>query len=383
MVAPTAKRRRGRQWVLVASLLAIPLVAELGLRWMLFGADPAARALGQGLRRAGLYAHPDRDEAYWKLRGRFEPQLVERIDEHMEPDPMVGWRAAELLNEALHHAFEDRLGERRPVLFFGASFVTPNYTGYVNDSELGATHGLLTYGVSGFGLGQSMLLARSTLPRFEGRRPLVLLAVVIDADLPRAALAVREGAKPSFALNGDGDLVQRPFEPGTLAEVAEREPVGIASYLLAWLAGPASPFGAPIQARDLDPTDRERELLDLNLELIAAARDDAEAAGGEFALVLFNGPKTLAQPPSAIERDLLERLELRGIAYLDSRRLFDAARAAGAPPSAFFWPAGHLRQNHPNPDGEVLIAGMLQLAIGGHRDSRDGAADPYAQAFED
>ena len=377
------RRNRRRLLVLLASVIAIPFVAELGLRWMLFGTDPVAQRLGEDLRRAGLYARADRDEAYWKLRAHFEPDLVERIEEHLEPDPIVGWRSRELLDDRLVHTFEAQLGDRRPVLFFGASFVTPDYTGLLQASDLGPTHGLLTFGVGGFGLGQSTLLARHTLERFDGREPLVLLAVVIDADLPRACLAVREGAKPSFELGPDGRLFERPFSPGSLRDVAEREPVGIDSYLLAWLRGAGSPVAREVQAWGAELDDRAAQMLAVNQALIASARDAASQAGGEFAVVLFNGPDSLARPPAAIELELIEFLDAQSIAYMDSRRMFNAAREAGHAPAEFFWPPGHVRQDHPNGDGQVLIAGLLRLAMAGHRDSHAGSPDPYRILLQD
>jgi len=367
--------------VLALSLLAIPFVAELGLRWLLFGDDPLARRFGAGLRHAELYTDFSHDEAFWLLHARFDPALLERLETYTRPDPLLGWRSSVLLDGGFEHQAESLLGERRPVLFYGASFVTPDYTLRLLETDKADTHGLLTFGIGGFGLGQAWLLERETVPRFEGRRPLVLFGVVVDADLPRAAMRVREGPKPSFSMAADGTLIHRAADSETMRDAVERESLGITSFLGAWLGGLQSPLPFAREAAVERRAERHARVLPVNLALIRSAHDTAMTSGGEFAVILLHGTPALRREPDWTESELISYLEREGIAYLDSRRLFDAAQQRGRDLDELFFPPGHAEENHPNEAGRALIAKLLELAIEGHRDHSRSTASPYSAAL--
>ncbi|QDU65660.1 hypothetical protein [Engelhardtia mirabilis] len=368
----TGISKRRRLAVSILALLSIPFVAEAGLRWMLFGSDPIANRLGPGIRHADLYADFSHDEAWWLLHARFEPLMVEQFDTYTRPDPLLGWRNAVLIGDTFEHQAESLLGARRAVLFYGASFVNAEYTLRLLDSPLGASHGLLTYGMGGFGLGQSWLLERETLPRFAGGDPMVLFGVVTDADLPRANMGVREGPKPRFALQTDGTVAIEPCTPGTMRETVGREPVEITSYLWAWLSGLESPLPSLRQSAERRRAERHEQVLAVNLALLGRARDTARDAGADFAVVLFHGPDALRYPPDSTERAVLEYLETAGIDVIDSRPAFEALVAAGDDLGDYFHPPDHPEANHPNEAGREVIAQLLVRAIA----KREGAGSP-------
>ena len=101
------------------------------------------------------------------------------------------------------------------MLLFGDSFcecATPPeecWQGLLERSPLGPRFALVNYGTGGYGLDQVLLLARRVLDRWRGRDPLVVVGILVDDDLDRDALALRNFPKPRFRL-ADGVPQQGP-----------------------------------------------------------------------------------------------------------------------------------------------------------------------------
>ena len=208
------------------------ILPELALRFLLFSETPAVGRATVGLRNADLFAPPNSRDHWWLTnrfrRGAGRPPV---------PDAELGFLNRLIEPGTYRHADEDSVGARRPLLLYGDSFAQcvtePGecWEGLLEQSELGATHRLLNYGVGGYGLDQAVLLLERSLSRHLARAPLVVIAILIDDDLDRCALPLRDFPKPAFAWQTDGLVLQPPLATSA-REFVDTVPCGIHSYLL-------------------------------------------------------------------------------------------------------------------------------------------------------
>jgi hypothetical protein len=327
--AAPARAGRWKRRLLVALAIGLPLAlvaVELGLRYVLFAAPPAS-ALAQRLRRAELYA-ADPSPEHWKLVTRFDPK-PRAGRPHPLFDAELGWRSAEIDPVTRAHAHEARLGARRPVLLYGDSFAQcveraeSCWQELLDASELGARFGLLNHGVGGYGLDQMYLLYQETIERFADRDPVVVVGILVDDDLDRCALALRNHVKPRFVLRA-GELVLEPVTETDARSHVAAHPVGIASYALRLLIGPVP--------SESERADRAAATAELCTALLAAWKADLERRGLEHFFVLFHGRGALSSgAPHGWQEPLLHAtFERLGIPFVSSRpRLTADADATG------------------------------------------------------
>ena len=164
-------------------LLTALVVPELCLRALLFHDIPGCGQLEARLRDAPSYFQRF-EQGYWTSLVRFSKKA--REDPIPGYDPLLGWRGRGLAADTYAHPQEEWLGDRRPVLLYGDSFAqctTPEkdcFQGLLARSELNRTHGLLNYGLGGYGIDQTYLLLRASLDRFAERDPIVVVSVMVD-----------------------------------------------------------------------------------------------------------------------------------------------------------------------------------------------------------
>lgn len=160
---PTPKRALGSRRKLAVVLLALlggPLLAELGLRLLLFHPSDLAREWAGGLRSAGHFADPG-ESVYWRLLWKLESAFSE---ETPGPpfDAKLGWVKPLLSPGEYELAYRVEVGERRPVLLYGASFaegsgpLKERMEYFLETSELARSWTLVNYGVGGMGPGRSI-----------------------------------------------------------------------------------------------------------------------------------------------------------------------------------------------------------------------------------
>lgn len=371
-----------QRWLAVGlALLLGPLLAEIGLRWLLFGTGELAQSIGAGLRKPALFARAKADDRLWILRNLMDPELLERYEQGLELDPHFGWRNEWLVPPDYEHPLLDLIEDRAPVPFYGASFVRSTLSAGLHLRPLGAKYALLPYGVGGFGMGQALAVARRTLPAFEGRAPLVLLGVQLEADPHRALLGFRAAAKPRAALDAEGKLVLEPFDAAHTREHVTHHPLGIRSYVLAWLFGPASPLPGVRDAqnqrleRDLDRAARVNEAIVIEFDR------HAEAIGGELGVLLFHEPNALnpglSENDQRLEHDFVRFLEEHEVRYVNTRRLLEREIAAGNGLEKFYEPFETAAGLHPSLEGySLFLEGIETLLEGGTDRAADGAAPP-------
>src|SRR5688572_33421159 len=115
--------RSMRRWaLLLLSLLAGPVLAELFLRQVLFSERDwlVERAQRWNLRRPELFSDPWSDD-YWKLHRLFLPTAEQRFQPVGLYDPLLGWRTPSI-GADYDHAGRSVLDARRPLLVYGSSF---------------------------------------------------------------------------------------------------------------------------------------------------------------------------------------------------------------------------------------------------------------------
>ncbi|MSR63406.1 MAG: SGNH/GDSL hydrolase family protein [Planctomycetes bacterium] len=230
---PRARRLVARAARLGLGLVLAVLLAEGALRFVLFSDQARAWSVGWSLRHEGLYTAHASGREFWQLRARLAsepPSAAARLS-----DERVGW-LGERFDRDLVHVDEPGLGARTPVLLFGDSYAHcvepagPCWQGLLERSELAPRFALLNYGVGGYGLDQTYLLMRLVLPRFQARAPVVVIGILVDDDLDRCYLALRDAPKPYFTLQG-GDLMLHPPEARDTPSFLRAHPLEIHSYL--------------------------------------------------------------------------------------------------------------------------------------------------------
>jgi hypothetical protein len=356
-------RKRASRWLWRGALLLVfaAVVPELCLRALLFHDVPGCGKLAARLRDAPSYFQRF-EQGYWTSLVRFSQKA--REDPIPGYDPLLGWRGRRLAADSYAHWQEELLGDRRPVLLYGDSFAqctTPErdcWQGLLARSELGSTHGLLNYGLGGYGIDQTYLLLRASLGRFVEREPIVIVSVMLDDDLDRAVLSFRCWPKPRFHLE-QGRLVEpEPVEEGVEAYL-DHHSEGVVSWLWRLLVyrGPL-----PVELAT-DAEAHDAEVRALSRALFEAIRE--ELAGRDWFVLVFQG-ESVFQPRNApwqdaFLRDLLHELD---IPFVHSARELQAHREATGTAAADYF--GH--NGHYSPLGNEVVFGTLLRGLRGGRD---------------
>ncbi len=369
-----AKARRLRRLARLAlALVAIALGLELGLRWLVLGTSDLARRLGAPLRRAELWADARGDGEYWQLQALFAGESAGWP--HPDRDPELGWLRSDLDPRTLAHPDEERVGARRPVLLLGDSFAecaTPPedcWQGLLERDPLGARFALLNYGNGGYGLGQILLLARRALERWRGRDPLVVVGILVDDDLDRSWLALRNFPKPRFRLEQGRLVLEPPGAPSAKEQLALR-PLAIRSLL--WRAL-LYQCGLPGRARGwlTGEARRVEEKRALNRALLEALEEELDARGLEHFYLLFHAQTALHQEvPFRWQEPLLyEALGALGAPFVSSRRALLEAMAERETGVEHFFLASGPGRNHYTAEGNAAVFRAL-------RDGLEGRFEP-------
>jgi hypothetical protein len=223
----------------LAALVVGPLLAELGLRWLLFSPSDLAAKLGRSVRDPALFVPPNLLPDYWKIDRAIG--LAAGLDRHPRFDVRIGWRSENMHPDTLQLVERPTLDGRRPVLLFGASFVACKRPGdrcweqvFEEESALAERYQLFNYGVWGHGADQTWLLLQEVLDEWQALDPVVVLGFVADSDLYRAALPIYIWPKPRFEVDEQSELQRIDPPAWTASNFLEKDPVSFDSY--AWRA---------------------------------------------------------------------------------------------------------------------------------------------------
>ena len=368
--------RRCRRILGKAAILGITtaLLVELALRWLLFAPPAALAAAALPLRRAELFAN-EWEQDYWKLRYVFrDPERVRMPRRHA----LLGWYAPDVDPKTYDHVKHARLAGRRPILFYGDSFtacVTPPeecWQGLLDASPLAADFTLLNYGVGGYGLDQTYLLARESLALYAQERPLVVIGILIDDDMDRIRLRMRGWPKPYLVPAADGSLVLDEPVAADETEFLAHHPLALFSYAWRYLLCGSGLVPSAIENRwtrrgPALTTTRERATLVLD-----ALAETLRAQDVEYFFLLFHGPS--AQAPSGTlphggwrETFLVSELQRLNLPYVLS-----SVELAHSNAGALYFDDGSVRRSHYTPEGNRVVFGALVRGIEGRFETTDG-----------
>jgi hypothetical protein len=361
-------RLRGPALALAALLLAL-LTAEGALRFLVFSDGDFARRYGWRIRHAWAFTSRVSGRDYFALRAELSGPVAARSAPF--PDPLLGWRDAEFASDFSHRG-EGSLAGRRPVLLFGDSYarcVTPPedcWQGLLEASDLSGQYRLLNYGSGGYGLDQIYLLLERSIDRFRERDPIVVVGIVVDDDLDRTYLALREYPKPWFSVEGER-LVYHPPEGSSAREYLERHPLDIRSYLWRWLLHGARVFGDRASVAWTDEADHVEVKQEICRRLVIEIQRELEERGLRYFFVLFHGPEALESRGSYSWQEpfLQALLRERRIPYVSSRRwlLADAARTASDPRDYYY--QSMPRYGHYTPAANRAVFECLRRGLAG------------------
>jgi hypothetical protein len=355
--------------VALGSLALACLVLEGALRFVLFS-DFARAHFGWKLRQAGLYAPVESGRELWKLRARLAGPAAARP--HPVFDARVGWLSDAIDPRTLAHRDEPELAGRTPVLLFGDSYaqcVGPPeecWQGLLDRSPLGATHALLNYGVSGYGLDQIHLLMQLVLERRFEREPVVVVGILVDDDLDRSYLRLRSWPKPTFAVE-DGALVLRPLEHADARAYLRDDPLEVRSYLWRLCVRQAGIVPKRTVLAWADEEDHVAVKRELAVRLVRAIEQDLDARGLEHFFVLYHGLRALSAPETYGWQEplLLGELRALGIPFVSSRRYLRADEArTGSTHASHYLVSGPGVNHYTAASNEVVFQGLLDGLAG-------------------
>lgn len=361
--------RRRRLWITLGALLAGILLAECGLRWLLFSDSATALHVGRPFRNATFFLPVTALEEYETLR----VLLVPRAERWLPgtPHPELGWVRRDLDPATLRHPDDAQLDGRRPVLLYGSSFATnddpaqPSYEALLEESELGRRFCVLNYAAFAYGLDQTILLAEKTLPFYAERDPVVVVAFAVE-DLPRCAVSFFCAPKPRYELAGDGLRLARPADID-LDRFLERHSPRVTSYLARYVLSRAG-LASSEPGEDDDPAE---DLLDdayrITRRLIKSWNADCDARGLAHFLWIFRAKWTAPEDDRTRDRSLLQFLDSAGIPHVDSAADVSAALAVDTLDGLTLGPGNR----HPNARGTaVLLPGLVRGIEGRYDDAR-------------
>jgi hypothetical protein len=351
------------------------LLLEGTLRFLLFSDSGVARRIGAPLRAPWYYASVFSGRDYWKLEARF--RSAEPPDPRQPPhDPRFGWLKPEIDPATLRHADEARLAGRRPVLLYGDSFAAcmtsaeDCWQGVMERSDLRERHALLNYGVVGYGLDQVYLLLSATLDLYAELEPVVVIGILVDDDLDRCYLALRDIPKPWFTLDASGGLEVHAPLARTRRDHVALDPPAITSY--AWRALVTQ--SGLVKAWDVPDWTGEGDHVAVKKALASALLDGIERELGRRGLerfyLLFHSRKSAAPRPFLWQEPFLyAELERRGLPFTSSKRALIESTRAGTPLDDLFIHDAS-GPNHYDAEGNAVVFASLRAGL-------EGRFEPY------
>ena len=222
----SSSRRSAGAKVLVRlgiALAASAVLAELSCRTLVYADWCSSWTVARSLRDPTRFGRYKADDQYWEMKARFTP--ADQLQDNASCwDPVLGWTSGPVHAFDGAHDEEMCLAERRPILLFGDSYAygvpavtVGTFARWTEESDLGPSWRLLNYGGGGYGLDQISLLLERAVERQLPRRPVVLVSFLVDDDIDRCLLSLRDWPKPRFELR-DGRMVLVEGEQPTLGE---------------------------------------------------------------------------------------------------------------------------------------------------------------------
>lgn len=334
---------------LVSFIVVAPFLAEVLLRTsIILGFDI--------IRNPQLYADPLKDDDYWKLRYKWNPDYIATgHDKRFVVDPLLGWTPPATPDNILGIVSDTAYipdFSKPSLLFYGDSFVYGAMLVPVQQripqllDEFLSYYSVYNYGVSAFGVDQIYLRFRETHSTFQ--KPLIFFGILTE-DMDRSILNVHSAPKPRFTLkNGELDLLNTPI-PSDSSMWYTQNPVAIDSYFLALVRRIYESLTGGVE--------RQSEKKKINKKIIEAAVEEARKHDLTIVFVIFYGTRELEKESwrEIFLKDLFAELD---IPYIDTKIiLIDEAKDKSMDVREFYL----YKQNndHPNGLGNCIIASAI------------------------
>lgn len=364
-------KRARRLLFLAGGVLGALLLAEGALRFVLLSDLARSSGFGWQLRHPELYSSYQSGRLNWKLRALFDPGAGRPSPAF---DARVGWLRSAIDPATLAHEDEGSLAARTPVLLFGDSYAQCAEEGscwqrWLEASPLAARYRLLNYGVGGYGLDQILLLLRLVLEHFGARQPapVVVIGILVDDDLDRPYLGLRNYPKPTFAIE-DGELVLHPLEQSDSLSYVSAHPLGVRSFLWRWLLFGTGLFSSETAIARTDEADHVAVKEALGRSLVREIERELVARDVPHFYLLFHAHDALVAPgPYGWQEPLLYReLEQLHASFVSSKRFLRAYLARpGTHEDDLFIRAGQ-GKNHYTAAANALVFEALREGLEGH-----------------
>jgi hypothetical protein len=337
------------------------LFFELGLRllctWPWTRETALARTVGSPARFA--FSHED---LYWS----FVSRLATSEAAGFEPphDPELGWTWPRIRPGSYEHAEEPWLEGRRPVLLFGDSY-SACLTGRaacfeaLHEASPLAVHSmLLNYGVCGYGFDQTWLLTRAGVARHAEDDPAVVIGILLDDDLRRMLLSLREYPKPRLRV-ADGRIVVPDGPIASLADLRAAPPPPPLLWSWTWMrqALRSNPLDDPA-------SDERRELEELARVLLRDLVEGLRARELDFFFLLFHPAQGFSSPGDWGTRLVCDALDELGAPWYDVREeLARRLAACGGSLEDFYIPMDQPGGGHYDADGNAAAFAVLAQGL--------------------
>ena len=215
----------------------------------------------------------------------------------------------------------------------------------------------LNYGVGGYGLDQMLLLFERILPRFDSQNSIFLIGLIND-DLDRVLLKVRDSPKPYFTIADQGLVLHTEhIHPNSLNDYFERPPERL--YLYYFVRGK---LGFPNYRSVLERTraERRKTMYAISEMLVERFAELQRRGGFPLAIVIFPTPGAPFDPT------MLSLFRAHGIPVVD---LQGCLRESGNPDRELY------AELHPTSLGNEILARCLvgDLKTIGFLKERSGA----------
>jgi len=376
-----ARRRKIRNALLAIGVgLIVALVGgELALRFILFTPSVDLGGLGGLLRQPRHYSDGNSEDDFWKLLCKFQGAAA--LADMPQHDAVTGWTNTLVRPETYASVDEDMIRGRRPVLLYGDSFAQcltlpgDRFQSIFERSEFARDHVLLNYGVGGYGLDQIYLLLKSSLDRFQGQNPIVIVSVLVEGDFDRSVLSFRAWPKPRLEIVDDQLVTRGPVQT-SVREYLAQNPVTIRSYLWRLFLYQGSSFLSRQRAQWRVDAQIEAEKRSLNRRILLEIERELSSRKLEHFYLAFHvedGALEVDESCEWEERLLQEFCAESGARFVDTRDFLSSASDARPKQCAQFYGRGEPLQGHHNGLGNLVCFEAIRHGM------RGAASEPRSQ----
>jgi hypothetical protein len=375
-MSDTSKPRPSRKLrkVLLATCIGVGLallLAELGIRYVLYHPSTVRGSFERHLRNPENFADGGSDDDFWKIQYLGLP--ADQAGPAENPDAITGWTGHYVKPGTYEQVDEGSIGERTPILLYGDSFcqcLTPAYDCFqslLERSDLADRYCLLNYGVGGFGLDQIYLLIKHSIDRHAARNPIVIVSVLVEDDLDRSVLSFRCWPKPRLAVV-NGELTEPERVDTDPREYLRSHPIELHSFLWRYLLYKRIPRLYKLQEALRGDHRHVGEKRLLNFTILKAIHQELESRHLRHVLLLFHIEPQALERTSASEWQeplLDDAAQLIGMPILDTRPWFHAGAQLLDGDAAKFYGHGSPLHGHWNALGNKVAFEAMRHAVVG------------------